>query len=251
MEASVYATEAAVEATHWWFVGRRRLFAAVIADLGIPCDAAVLDIGCGTGANLRMLHELGFRRARGIDQSPDAIGYCRQKGLGPIDCGDAARLPFPDGTFDLVLATDIIEHLDDDAAGLREVGRILRPGGRALITVPAFMALWGPHDELAHHKRRYRLRTLRQRIAAQGLAVRESCYFNWLLFLPIWASRLMIRASGRRDVDENRLNAPLVNDLLTAAFAVDVRLARALRPPFGVSILAVAEKAAATQHEGI
>lgn len=149
MDIATYAVEAEVEATHWWFVGRRRLFGAELAKSGIKPTDRVLDIGTGTGANLRLLRSLGLAAVRGLDSSDEAIGYCVSKGLGAVQKGDICALPFADESFDFVLATDVIEHVDDDPAAAREIARVLAPGGIALISVPAFPSLWGLQDRQA------------------------------------------------------------------------------------------------------
>ncbi|MBL0141887.1 MAG: class I SAM-dependent methyltransferase [Betaproteobacteria bacterium] len=244
MDSATYAVESQVEQTHWWFVGRRRLFRAHIEALRLPADAAVLDVGTSTGTNLRLLKEMGFTRYRGLDPSPDAIRWCAEKGLGVVDQGTVAAIPFPDATFDLVIATDIIEHVDDDVGALAELRRVLKPGGTLLLTVPAFPSLWGLQDEVAHHKRRYRAGPLLERVTRAGLACRESYHFNFLLFVPIWLARQVIRLLGIRLESENQVNTPALNGILKAIFAADVALARVLRPPFGVSILALAERSA-------
>lgn len=244
MESATYAVESEVEQTHWWFVGRRRLFRAHIEALGLPADAAILDVGTSTGTNLRLLKEMGFTRYRGLDPSPDAIRWCADKGLGTVDQGTVLAIPHPDATFDLVLATDIIEHVDDDVGALAELRRVLKPGGTLLLTVPAFPSLWGLQDEVAHHKRRYRAGPLLERVARAGLACRESYHFNFLLFAPIWLARQLIRLLGIRLESENQVNTPALNGILKAVFSLDVALARVLRPPFGVSILAIAGRAA-------
>jgi SAM-dependent methyltransferase len=100
----------------------------------------------------------------GSTRSPEAVRFCAEKGLGIIQLGDIRELQLPDGRFDLVLATDIIEHVDDDLAALRELRRVLKPGGYLLLTtIPAFHVLWGLQDDVGHHKRRDRLRKLRKR----------------------------------------------------------------------------------------
>ena len=121
MDTQTYAIEAQVESSHWWFVARRRLLADLIARHRIATDAAVLDIGTSTGTNLRLLKELGFANRVGLDLSDEAIRWCAEKGLGEVKKGDACNLPFADGQFGLVLATDIIEHVDDDARAIREI----------------------------------------------------------------------------------------------------------------------------------
>src|SRR5215475_3136318 len=105
MDTLTYAVEAEVEANHWWFIGRRRLFSEMIADLQLPSDARVLDIGTSTGTNLRLLRDLGFANRKGLDLSDEAIRWCKQKDLGIVEKGDICNLPFRDGEFQLILAT--------------------------------------------------------------------------------------------------------------------------------------------------
>jgi SAM-dependent methyltransferase len=243
VERSVYAIEAAIEETHWWFCGRRRLFARELRQGRIAPPARVLDVGTSSGTNLRLLRALGFTDVIGLDQSADAIAFCAAKGLGTVERGDVCAMPFADESFDLVLATDIIEHVEDDRRALREIVRVLRPGGTVLVTVPAFRLLWGLQDRVAQHKRRYRLAALGALLERAGLTVRRAYYFNYFLFLPILVARRLIDAFGIRLQSENDFNTRLLNRLLTAVFAIDVRSAPVIKPPFGVSLLALAMKA--------
>jgi SAM-dependent methyltransferase len=240
MEISTYAIEAQVEATHWWFTGRRRLLGRMIAAFGLPADARILDIGTSTGTNLRMLRDLGFSRYEGLDMSDEAVRWGADKGYGKVTRGDACALPFPNANFDLVLATDIIEHVDDDVLALGEMRRVLKPGGRVLVTVPAFPILWGLQDEIGHHKRRYRMAELVTRIGQADLVVHRRFHFNYLLFLPILLARRIIAVFGIRLQNENEVNSPLINRVLSWVFRFDVWTAPKVKPPFGVSCLAVA-----------
>src|SRR5262245_60378796 len=242
MDVATYATEAEAEATHWWFIGRRRLFAREIERSGLPPTSRVLDVGTSTGANLRLLRDRGFQRIDGLDFSEEAIRFCREKGLGLVLKGDICQMPFGDESFDLVLATDIIEHVDDDLAALGEIVRVLRPGGKVLITVPAFPMLWGLQDRVAQHKRRYLRRQLVNRVVCAGFSIDACYYFNFLLFLPIWVGRRLIDIFRLNLQSENQINSPLLNQMLSAIFATDTAMAPILRPPFGVSILVLARK---------
>jgi SAM-dependent methyltransferase len=241
MKSALYEIEATVEETHWWFVGRRKLFARELSNAGVSPNGRVLDVGTSTGANLRMLRELGFRNAIGLDPSEDAVRICIEKGRGPVLRGDVQALPFPSGSMDLVLATDVVEHVVDDLRALQEICRVLAPGGKALITVPAFQSLWGPEDERSWHKRRYRLRPLIRLIMTSGLRPIANYYFNYLLFLPVWVVRHSVERLGVKLESESNLNAPALNGVLSAIFSLDVMTASWLRPPFGVSILCLAE----------
>ena len=250
MDAGAYQIEAEIEATHWWFVGRRRLFAAEIGQIGLDRDAAVLDIGTSTGTNLRMLRALGFGNVQGLDLSDDAIRFCAEKGFPAVRKGDVRDMPFAANLFDLVLATDVIEHVDDDAKAVTEIARVLKPGGAALITVPAFRRLWGLQDEVAKHKRRYRKSELLELVAKTGLRIERQYYFNYLLFLPIWLGRRLIGLFRPALKSEAEVNSPFVNRLLSIIFAADTMTAPALRVPFGVSALVLARKAAFSTAAG-
>ena len=247
MEASTYAVEAEVEATHWWFVERRALIVRILSSLGLDSSAYVLDIGTSTGTNLRMLRDQGFTDFTGVDLSEDAIRWCAEKGLGQVRQGDVCALPFPDSTFDLVLATDIIEHVDRDDIALAEIARVLRPGGRAMLTVPAFESIRGLQDRVAHHKRRYLKQQLLDRVREAGLVPGKAFYFNSLLFIPIWLARRVIDLLSIPLASENQVNSPWINAVLLRIFALDTRLAQTGMFPFGVSILAVATKPASAK----
>jgi SAM-dependent methyltransferase len=237
-----YTLEAQIEATHWWFLGRRRLFARELTRAGLRTSDSVLDVGTGTGANLRLLRQLQVRDVIGIDSSDSAIRYCLTKGLGEVRKGNICAMPFDDCTFDFVLATDVIEHVDNDAAALHELGRVLKPRGKLLLAVPAFPSLWGLQDVVAEHKRRYRMKPLLGKVRAAGLLPLRCYYFNYLLFVPIWAARRLIKILDIKRDSEAEFNSPALNRVLSAVFACDVLTAPLLRPPFGVSILAIAQK---------
>ncbi len=242
MNYATYEVEAQVEATHWWFVGRRKLFSQIIKAFDLPPNINVLDIGTSTGTNLRMLRELGYCNVRGLDLHDEAIRWCADKGLGQVDKGDICSIPSPDSVYDLVMATDIIEHVDDDITALSEIARVLKPNGYAIITVPAFQSLWGLQDEASHHKRRYRQNELLEKLGQADLYAKKSFYFNYLLFAPIWLARQIIRVFRIQLKSENELNSNVINSILTVIFSIDILTARKLKPPFGVSILAVVTK---------
>lgn len=242
MDSDTYAVEAGIEATHWWFTGRRSLFTRELVAAGVPSSAAALDIGTSTGANLRLLRHLGFTEVEGLDTSEAAIQFCREKGLGPVRLGDVCAMPFAGARFDLVLATDIIEHVRDDEQALREIARVLRPEGRLLHTVPAFPCLWGLQDRVAHHQRRYRRAPVIARLRAAGLRPERIYHFNYLLFGPIWLARRVIDLLQINLASEAQVNSPWLNRLMQWIFALDIATAPRLRPPFGVSILVMAAK---------
>jgi SAM-dependent methyltransferase len=192
-----------------------------------------------------------FGKAEGVDIDEEAIGFCRERGLQDVRLGEAANLPFGDGSFDLVTALDVVEHLDDDVAAFREMKRVLRPGGQILVTVPAHRFLWGDQDEVNMHKRRYTARELRQRLVESGFDVVRISYMNAVLFAPIAAARLLRRLEHRlrpRLAAQSDFRYPApgpLNVLLAAMFGAEGPILRRMDIPFGVSILALAQKKAA------
>jgi len=239
VDISTYEIESEVEQTHWWFVGRRNLFKNLIKKMNLPEDAKILDIGTSTGTNLRLLKQMGFSNYQGMDLHDEAIKWCAIKQLGVVCKGDVCDIPFPDATFDLVMATDIIEHVDDDLRAVQEIKRVLAPGGQAIITVPAFQSLWGMQDDVSQHKRRYLKKPFAQLLTQAPLRITDINYFNFLLFIPICLVRKIIKLSGIKLKSENQINSFFINKVLGLIFELDIAALKYVKPPFGVSILAV------------
>jgi SAM-dependent methyltransferase len=221
-----------LEDGHWWFRGRRAVIWALLQRSGLPPRSRLLDAGCGTGRNLK---ELGFLGpAQGVDSSPDAVAFCRERGLDGVQEAELDALPFGDASFDLIVATDVIEHIEDDVAVLRELRRVAAPGARLLITTPAYRWLWSAHDDEHQHKRRYTRRALVHRIRAAGWRIEIATYFNTLLLAPIAVARALPR--GRESNDYDRTPRAL-NEALSVPMRMEAGLLRrGVRLPAGVSI---------------
>ncbi|HEX3251895.1 MAG TPA: class I SAM-dependent methyltransferase [Pyrinomonadaceae bacterium] len=231
-----------VEQSHWWHIGRRRILATFVENICREVTdrrARILDVGCGTGANLLMLSKYGD--AEGVDVSEDALAFCRERGLDKVKLGAAEQLPYDDATFDLVTAFDVVEHIDDDLAGLKEMRRVLRPGGRVLLFVPTFMFLWGLQDDVSHHRRRYRLSELRRVLEQAGFEIERSTYANITFFFPILFIRKLMRLTGIKAESENNINVPAFNSVLGALLGAESWILRYTNLPFGVSGLCVAK----------
>jgi ubiquinone/menaquinone biosynthesis C-methylase UbiE len=241
VESSVYEAEYHHEMTHWWYRERRRLFRRLIQSYLIPSHAKCADVGTSTGTNLTLFSDLNVGQAIGLEYEFEAIQLAIKKNTYSIVQGSAEKMPFVDGEFDLVTCTDVLEHVSDDVSALSEINRILRPGGYALITVPAFKILWGHQDVISHHIRRYRLAELEQKIESSGFVVIESFYFNWIMFVPVLIIRILSRIVRSRIRSEGDINSPLINKALSLVFRVDCLLSRYLRFPFGVSALVLAK----------
>ena len=245
METELYDTISQTEERHWWYVGRRRLvFDCLTRILPAYERPRILDIGCGTGFNLQALRASGVRHAVGLDVSSTALAHCRSRGVPLLVQGDGARVPFRANTFDVVLALDVIEHIQDDRSALKGLIDILRPGGRLVLFTPAFPFLWSAQDRVSHHYRRYTAAELRTKLDSAGYTVEKLSYANTILFPIVWAGRTWLRVSGRGETvkDENHLHPAWSNGVLTRLFSMERPLLRRWDMPFGVSLLAVAAR---------
>jgi SAM-dependent methyltransferase len=251
MQPHTYAIMRRVEETHWWFAGRRRIIGSFLKRLctnlqmeqsGKEADfpLKILDVGCGTGANLEMLSEFG--ESAGVDISAEALSFCRERGLKNVKQGAAEALPFDDSSFDLVTGLDVVEHLDDDLAGLKEMRRVLRSNGHALVFVPAFMFLWGVQDDISHHRRRYTIDQLKLVMRQAGFEVERASYVNISFFTPILIGRLLMRAFRIRPESENNITIGALNGILGKLLGAESLALRYLNFPFGVSIICVARR---------
>jgi SAM-dependent methyltransferase len=160
--------------------------------------------------------------------------------LDQVELGAAEDLPYDDATFDLVTALDVVEHLDDDIAGLREMRRVLVPGGRVLIFVPTFMWLWGVQDDISHHRRRYTLPELRRAMNEAGFEVERTTYANITFLMPTLLGRLFMRATGLKPESENNINIAALNSLFARILGAEATFLRFMNFPIGVSGLCVA-----------
>jgi SAM-dependent methyltransferase len=243
MQSHHYPILYQVEETHWWYVGRRQIIRCLVekicATLNTP-NPKILDVGCGTGANLKMLAAYGT--AEGVDISSQAVDFCRERGLDSVKLGAVEDLPYENGSFELVTALDVVEHLDDDVAGLREMRRVLRRDGRLLLFVPAFMFLWGVQDDVSNHRRRYTLPRLLSAVEAAGFSIEWASYANISFFLPVLLVRSVMRWLGLRAATEYGINISLMNGPFSWLFAAERFILKRGRFPFGVSAVCIARR---------
>ena len=235
-DPSRFEALAAVEQQHFWFVSRARLIVWAL-ERHFPHAQSFLEIGCGTGNVLAALQRR-IPRLAGSEFHPEGLPFAARRAPGArLMQMDARRIPFRD-EFDVVGAFDVIEHIEEDQAVLREMHAACRPGGGVMITVPQHAWLWSRRDEIAHHRRRYRRRELLGKLAAAGFKRMWATSFVSLL-LP-----LMALSRRRKDVSSAELEvSPSANKVLGAAMALERGLIRAgLRFPAGGSLLVVAHK---------
>lgn len=234
-----------IEENYWWFQARRDMVFSLVQDLRLPQTAAILEIGCSGGPLLQRLAGHGYTNLTGIDVSEAGIAVAQQRGIPNVSCMDGAHLNFADASFDLVIASDVLEHIEDETQALREWTRVLRPGGQLLVFVPAFSFLWGKHDEVNHHFRRYTAAQLRASLQQASLRPQRSSYWNVGLFFPTAAVRLIKRllpAEKKPLKDDFFAATPLVNSLLRGLITTENCLLRTINAPVGVSVFALAQK---------
>ena len=244
MQQHTYEIMNRVEDKHWWFVGRRAILESFLEGIKDKLKTQnkqlkILDVGCGTGANLEMLANFG--EPQGVDVSDDALEFCRAKGL-KVHKGLAEKLPFEDESFDVVTALDVVEHLDDDIAGLKEMNRVLKKSGRTLIFVPAFMWLWGVQDDISNHRIRYTKRQIVERLEKAGFEIERATYANWTFFAPILAGRTLMKITGIKPESENNVNVSALNGIFGKLFSSEKLWLKNFDFPFGVSIVITAKK---------
>lgn len=235
MDRAAYALMASHEDRHWWFVGRRAVIAALLDRISLPEHPLILEAGCGTGGNLGLLEQRG--RVSAFEPFDDAAGSARDR--YPTSDVRYGRLPdevpFTEGTFDLVAALDVLEHVDDDVASLAALVRLAKPGGSIIVTVPAHQLLWGSHDRRLHHMRRYGRRQLREIAEASGAEVVFESAFNTVLAPIAVVYRLLENSSGIGLGNQERLPTPVVNRVLGWLFALERRIINRWAIPFGLS----------------
>lgn len=234
-----------LEQEHWWFVSRRSIIDTVLRSrlASVGSRSAILDAGCGTGGNLDLLSGLSGD-VTGLEMEPGAAEIARSKSGKAVFIGSLPdQVPFADGSFDLIVLLDVLEHIEDDMGALVSLTAKLKPGGHLIITVPAFSFLWSKHDESHHHKRRYRLHELTGKMRRCHLVPTYASYFNTWLFPLIALVRMLQKTVRLFDkTDDLSMPSPLLNKLLTEVMSSERHILKRGKLPFGVSIMAIGQK---------
>jgi SAM-dependent methyltransferase len=239
MDRSVYEAMAEHDERHWWYRARRAVVAALIRRrVQLPKNAQLLEIGCGTGHNLAMLAEFGEVEALEVDEiarklAEERLGYKVLSSPLPELAG------VPDDRYDMVAALDVVEHIPDDKAALEGIARVLKPGGKLVLTVPAHQWMWSAHDVVNHHQRRYSKSGLTKLIEGSPLRLEAIGYLNSLLFPVALAERLASKVTGKEDANLAPPAEP-INQALERIFALERRVIGRVPLPPGLSLFAVA-----------
>ena len=245
MDTTLYDELHRVEQTHWWFRARRQIVWSMV-ERYVGGEAGrrlrVCELGCGTGGNLAAVAEK--HDVVGLECSPQALAYARQS-LG--DRARSGRLPdeidLPPASFDVVLLTDVLEHIEDDAASARTALTLLRPGGIVVATVPAYQWLYSPRDAHHHHFRRYGRRQFGALWKSEASETLLLSHYNTLLFAPAAAVRMASKLlANRTKPGDLALPPSYMNEMLARVMRSEANLLGRVPLPFGLSLIAVVRK---------
>lgn len=240
-----------LERVNWWFTVRRRILRDRIRHvLGNPQRIQSLNIGAATGTTSDMLTEFG--EVMSVEYDQECCAYTQSFLSTPLIQGSITELPFTNNSYDLVCAFDVIEHVEDDAKAVSEMMRVCKPGGYIAITVPAYQFLWGEHDVINQHHRRYTQTELTQLLKDYPGKIVYQTYFNSILFIPIAIFRLLmtginkLKGPKKETIESDHAifgTEGFFNNLLAGIFSIDYYLLKwGIRFPAGVSIMVFFKK---------
>ncbi len=238
-----------VESYHWWWEGRRRLVGDFLRAMDRK-KGKILDVGCGTGETMAFVKK-NFQgwKVWGLDASPEAVNYTKRRGFPEAILAKADKLPVKSNEIDAILLLDVIEHLHRPVASVLEMKRVLKPGGKMLITCPALKLIWSKHDEGQGHKMRYERKEMRELARKSGMILERVKYFNFVMSLPIIMIRLLGKVPGARflanydnGVNFETAKVKPINTVLRKVFVTEVAWLSKLTYPWGISIMAVLVK---------
>jgi SAM-dependent methyltransferase len=230
--------------SHFWYHGFRRFTDAVLRDVSAGrSDLRIIDCGCGVGQNMPFLEPYG--RPIGFELDPQAASAARRFGR-PLVRADITRIPFRDNSFDLAVSFDVMQCLDADMAAVREMARVVRPGGYVVVSAAALEVLRADHAEIWQEFRRYTPASLRQLAEAAGLRVERISFVFAALFPLMLAVRFTQRALRpfRSEPSHAEMGTPWapINTALMALLDAEAALSRYVPMPVGSSLILVAQK---------
>ena len=238
MNPDEYKKLFALEDNFWWFKGMRKVVFNLVKKHTSTKDLNILDTGCGTGRNLLDLSKLG--NAVGLDLSDDALEYCKKRNL-EAKKGNVEEMPFQENTFDLVTSIDVIYHrwINSDDKALREINRVLKPEGKAVIQVAAYQFMYSNHDRAVFTERRYTKKQFKKKLKAAGFEIERLTYYNTTLFPIALVKRLIEKESYTSEIKHM---SPAINSILTKIALAESSLVKHINMPFGLSLIAVVKK---------
>jgi SAM-dependent methyltransferase len=244
MISTLFEEMSRLERVHWWFVGRRVLLTSLTENSShrkIPLR--ICELGCGSAENIAALSNR--HDVIGVECSPVAREFAQKKLGNRIVSGSLPNdVPLESGSFDAILLPDVLEHIEEDGASFRKALDLLKPGGVAVVTVPAYAWMYCQRDRWHHHYRRYSKRAFEQVLNAEGATIEVLSYFNSTLFPIALAARLWLKyvVGERAQVEDMRVPSRPLNFLFRRILEWESSLLRFVRLPFGLSLVAVVRK---------
>ena len=247
MRPDEYRVMFQAENEHWWYRGLRDLLQVLLPRyLRTRAPARILDVGCGTGANLKLLQSYGH--AIGVDISSEALAFCYYRGIprNRAFAASATDLPFAAQSFDLAVSFDVICNIPDDVGAFAQVAHVLKPGGYFIVQLPAYQWLWSMHDVAVGHQRRYSARDTREKLERAGLQVERIMHTNALLLPFVAIERLLRRQAlehGNTIVSDLQMILPgWLNAVLSIFYRFEIAFESRVNFPFGLSLIVIARK---------
>ena len=246
MDKSEYEKNYRNETSYWWFLGRRKIIHETVRSFMSGRNSLkYLDAGCGTGIIMKDLSEFG--EGYGADVSPQAIEFCKERGLKNLVEADISKLPFEDGTFDFITVLDVlyIKWIKDERQVLSELNRVLKKGGMLFSFEPAFMVLMSKHSARVSTARRYNRKQIGDMMRAAGFKLVKSSYWNMFLF-PLFLGAALLekllpaKNAGFSDMEKSL--PPFLNYLFAGILYLESFLIDKAGLPFGTSVLTVCVK---------
>jgi SAM-dependent methyltransferase len=238
MDTHAYEEMANIQDLHWWFKARREILSQEITKLGLVANAQILEIGCGPGGNINMLQQHGTVSAVEMDKFSREFAT-HKSNVHVKDGWLPNNLPFRTERFDLICMFDVLEHIYEDVDALAMIKTLLNPGGFLLITVPAYQWLFGKHDKMLHHHRRYTLTSISKMLREKGYKPFRQTYFNSLLFPLVIIARLFDFLSHSTKSLGSGIPVRPINKFFYQIFCFERRLLKYWKLPFGSSILII------------
>jgi len=242
MKKSEYQKMYEMEETYWWHVGRKEIIKKVLSRLGLNKNTKILNVGSGTGGTVPMLEQFG--EVDNVDTSDSAIAYAKSKGIKNIKKVQGIKLPYKSNSFDVLVALDVLEHIEDDGKALSEWHRVLKNNGKGIITVPAYQWLWSEHDESLHHKRRYTLSELSIKCSKAGFKINNRSYLIVFSFGLIVVYRFLSSLSNKKNGHKSSyvLLPNPINALFISLLKLESLLIKYINFPFGTTAFVEIEK---------
>ncbi len=243
MDKNYYKDYFRLEKNNWLFRVRRNLIYSIFEEYNIKSGMRILDYGCGSGFIVGQLQARGYDVC-GTDISKEAIEYGTSEGIKNLYSTNGIEVDFPDESFDLILAMDVVEHIDQDDLVVRELERLLRPNGRLIITVPAYQWMWGVQDEVSHHFRRYSMKSITRLVSNfSSFSILRKTYFNTFLFPAVALVRLTSKWFNIKNRESDfDISDNFLNPIFYLIFNTEIKILKWISYPFGVSILMILEK---------